>query len=351
MKTYWYNNVARSSVTLLVAAVLTTLLWWLPQGGYSMLYLGGWLLCALGMSFIVEMSAQNAFLRVRSRMVSSLFLLMMAGCGFLHEMYAGSLLQLSLLFSFFALLRTCEKSRPELDSFHAYLVLSLGSLVWPPMLLLAIPQLFNQAVFLRSLTLRSFGACIVGLLSPYVFWSSASFLMGDISMFVAHVQETVLPVLQLVEEGRHQFSLASTYDWNTWSNIQAGSLTSFASRLISFHCAELAALILVLLMGATGSFFYIHTSYDDKIRVRMCHYTFIHMQAFLFLWLLVQPWLFPYLFPLLLFAVVPSCAYWFTFSNSWFARMWVWVLLLGWLCVAVLSLVPGDLLSTLTARI
>ena len=138
MRTYWHNRIARSSVTLPVAAVLTTLLWWLPQGGYSLPYLLGWAVCAVAMFFIIETAAQNALIRVRSRMVSSLFLVLMAACGFLHELCPSLIVQLAVLVSFYSLLRTCEKARPELDTFHAFLCLSLGSLLWPPLLWLSI---------------------------------------------------------------------------------------------------------------------------------------------------------------------------------------------------------------------
>ena len=155
MRTYWHNRIARSSVTLPVAAVITTLLWWLPQGGYSLPYLLGWVVCAVGMFFIIEMAAQNALIRVRSRMVSSLFLLLMAACGFMHELCTGLLLQFALVVSLFSLLRTCEKARPELDTFHAYLCLSLGSLLWPPLLLLAIVLLMAQGSCPRD-----YSACV-----------------------------------------------------------------------------------------------------------------------------------------------------------------------------------------------
>lgn len=341
MRTYWHNRIARSSVTLPVAAVITTLLWWLPQGGYSLPYLLGWVVCAVGMFFIIEMAAQNALIRVRSRMVSSLFLLLMAACGFMHELCTGLLLQFALVVSLFSLLRTCEKARPELDTFHAYLCLSLGSLLWPPLLLLAIVLLMAQAFFLRSLTLRSFGAFLLGLLTPYVFWSSALFMFGDINTFVAHVRGIIAPVLALVGQVQHEIELAQTFDWPSWTSIQGERLAGYASYVLLNRRAELAALVLVVLVGSTGSLFYISHSYDDKIRVRMCHYSFIFVLACLAVWLVLQPWMFSRLFPLLLLTAVPPCAAWAVFSRSWFARFWFIVLIICWLCVAAMALTPS----------
>ena len=327
MRTYWHNRIARSSVTLPVAAVLTTLLWWLPQGGYSLPYLLGWAVCAVAMFFIIETAAQNALIRVRSRMVSSLFLVLMAACGFLHELCPSLLVQLAVLVSFYSLLRTCEKARPELDIFHAFLCLSLGSLLWPPLLWLSIIMMLGQAIFLRSLSLRSFGAAVIGLIVPYVFWAAGLFLFGDINVIVAHAREIIAPVFTFVEQVLHETDLAQTYDWPSWCTLERQHLTGYTSHLFLNRRSELAALILVLLIGATGSLFYTSHSYDDKIRVRMCHYTFIFVQAFVALWLILQPWQFRFLFPLLLLTSVPACAHWATFSHSWFARAWFIVLL------------------------
>lgn len=332
------NGFARSSVTLPVCAVVTTLLWWLPQGGYSLSYLLGWIACATAMFLIIELAAQNALLRVRSRMVSSLYLLLMAACGFLHALCDGSLVQLALLFSFFALLRTCERPRPEVDTLHAYLALSIGSLFWPPMLLLTLVQLFSQGAFLRSLTLRSFGAAVIGLVLPYVFWSTASLALGTADVFVAHVQSVTVPLTDLAAQVRAEVHLAQTYDWPTWSDLQTTRVVDYTHALRERHPAELAALSLIVMLGATGSFSYMANSLDDKIRVRMCHYTFIFMQLALLVWLTLQPWHFGYLFPLLLLSVVPSCAHWLTFSRSWLAKAWLILLLCALLAVALLSL-------------
>ena len=349
MRTRWHNRVARSSATLPVAAVLTTLLWWLPQGGYSLPYLLGWAVCAIGMFFIIETTAQNALIRVRSRMVSSLFLLLMAACGFMHELSEPLLVQLSLLAALYSLLRTCEKFRPELDTFHTYLALSLGSLLWPPLLWITLPLLLVQSIFLRSLTLRSFGAVVIGLVVPYIFWATILFLMGDISLLLAHAREIIAPVFDLIGQVRHETELAQTFNASAWASIQGERLTAYATHIFINRKAELAALVLVVLTGVTGSAFYVSNSYDDKIRVRMCHYTFLFLFGWLAVWLAVQPWLFHWLFPLLLFVTVPSAAYWLTFSRSWLARAWFVLLIVLWLCVAFLSLTPTPVLEQLSA--
>ena len=188
------NKIAESSVTLPAACVVATLLWWLPQGGYSAEYLLGWLACALTTYLVMETAAVNAMLRIRSRMLSSLFLFMMAAYGFLHPLQSGAVTLLLMAFAIYCFLRTYEKSRPEVDTLHAYLFLSLGSLLWPPLLMLVLVFLWSQAVYLRSLSMRSLGAALIGIVLPYGFWATGAFALGNITSFVEHATAIIAPV-------------------------------------------------------------------------------------------------------------------------------------------------------------
>lgn len=321
-------------MTLPTACVAATLLWWLPQGGYSTEYLLGWVACALTTYIILEMAAQNALLRVRSRMVSSLFLLVMAACGFLHPLQNGTFLILCISASFFSLLRTCEAPRPELDTMHAYLALSLGSLLWAPLLLLTPLLLWNQGVFLRSLSSRCLGAAIIGLLLPYACWATGAFALGQMTPFVEHAVAIISPFTEpfywqwVVEPMQNA-------DWNGFSEGFTRRLTDFAMS----HRSEAVALLFILLLGITGFIHYLRKSYDDKIRVRMCHYCVMALQVVVLLWLVVQPHHLRELFPLLLFSVIPAAAHYIALSRTWLSSVWIVLLLLMLVGVGVCTLV------------
>ena len=313
--------------------MLTTLLWWLPQGGYSTEYLLGWLLCVLTAYVVIETAALNALLRVRSRMVSSLFLLLMAACGFLHPVSSGTVALFCVALSFYCLLRTYEAERPEVDTLHAYLALSLGSLLWSPLLLLTLVQLWNQGVFLRSLRWRSFGAALSGVLLPYASWAAVAFALNDIQPFVDHAVGIIASVLDAF---RWQWlvGLAQTAEWKAfWPQF----LAALQARVTS-HVPACAALLLVVLLGLTGFVHYVRSSFDDKIRVRMCHYSFMAMQLVLLLWLALVPGYFRWLFPLLLLTTAPAAAHFIAFSRSWQSSAWFLLLLLALLAVGVCTL-------------
>ncbi|MBQ7494606.1 MAG: hypothetical protein IJT75_02395 [Bacteroidaceae bacterium] len=322
MKRRFQNKIAESSVTLPTACVVATLLWWLPQGGYSTDYLLGWILCALTTYILIETTAVNVLLRIRSRMISSLYLFMMAVCGFLHPLQTGSILQFCMALSFYCLLRTCEKPRPQTDTLHAHLLLSIASLLWPPLLLLNLIQLWNQGVYLRSLSWRSFGAALCGILLPYAFWASGAFVLSDIMPFVHHATGIIAP---FTEPFYWQWAIreAQTYEWHTfWSMF----LPELWMRILH-HPAEALALVVTLLLGMTGFLHYVRKNYDDKIRVRMCHYTFMSMQLVVVCWIMLQPTAFPCLFPLLLLTTVPAAAHFMALTHTWLTNVWTVLLL------------------------
>ncbi len=322
---------AESSATLPTACVVATLLWWLPQGGYSTDYLLSWLTCALMTYLILEMTAQNALLRIRSRMISSLFLFVMAVCGFLHPLQTGVVVMLCLTLSFYYLLRTCGAYRPEVETMHAYLAIAIGSLLWPPLLLLVPIHWWSQGVYLRSLTSRSFGAALIGLLLPYIFWATGAFALGDMTPFIDHAVAIISPFtepwywqwvvdqVQSLEAGV-PFSAAFSEIFNAIS-------AHFTAQCVA-HPTETIALAFVLLLGLTGFIHYVNKNYDDKIRVRMCHYAIMAMQVVLILWLILQPQLFYHLFPLLIICTVPAAGHFIALTHTWFTNAWVIVLIL-----------------------
>ena len=346
-------------MTLPAACVVATLLWWLPVGGYSTEYLLGWLACALTTYVLLETATTNALLRIRSRMISSLFLLLMAACGFLHPLQSTTITLLLVAISFYCLLRTYEQPRPEVDTLHAYLFLSLGSLLWPPLLLLAFVHWWSQSVYLRSLSLRSFGAALIGIVLPYAFWATGAFAMGDLTPFISHTAAIIEPVRAPIENAIQGGALLpSTYlqwlgyeaqevpvgDNCWWATVEAARHVDWNAFMQNiFHWMQgcwpqLSALVFVLLLGLTGFIHYARQSFDDKIRVRMCHYTFMFFQAVVVIWLICQPYRFPSLFPLLLFTSTPAAAHFIALTRTWSTNFWTFILTLALIAVGVCCL-------------
>ena len=291
-------------------------------------------MCTATTYFVIEINAANALLRIRSRMVSSLFLLLMAVCGFLHPISSGTIGLFALALSFYFLLRTCENPRPEADTFHSHLALALGSLFWPPLLLLVIVQLWNQGVYLRSLSWRSIGAACCGILLPYFFWSAGAFVLSDFTGFQNQCAAIISP---FYEHFYWKWMLEMVQTLN-WEAFWPAFLPLLQDRILARQ-PECAALLLMVLLALTGFVHYQRKNFDDKIRVRMCHYTFLSMQVVIFLWLLFQPSHFFQLFPLMVLTTAPSSAHFIALTRTWLTNVWFVLLTLGILAVGVCCLV------------
>lgn len=310
------NKVAESSATLPTACVLTTILWFLPQATYSLEYLKGWVICGITTYIIIETSAKQALLRVRSRIISSLFLLLMAVSVFLHPFSTSSICQLCLIISISYVLRTYEHPKPEVHTLHTYLFIALGSLFWAPMLLLSPVILWNQGIFLRSLSWKGLGAALIGLLTPYFLWATVLTGLSIFSFFSEPCSEAALfssaafaPLLQHATAVIAPFYEPFDWQWNMES-----------------HRIETAAFGFTLLLSLTGFFHYLRKSYDDKIRVRMCHYTFLTLQVILLVWMVVQPAHFMDLYPLWLLCVAPAAGHFIALSRTWLSNAWFIIL-------------------------
>ncbi len=328
MKRRLQNKIAESSATLPTACVLTTLLWWMPQGTDPLMSLFGWLTCALTAYIVLETTAKQALLRARSRIISSLFLLLMAVSSFLHPINTGSLCQLCLAISIYYVLQTYDHPHPEAHTFHTFLFLAIGSLFWAPLLLLSPVMLWNQGVYLRSLSWSGLSASLIALLAPYVLWTTTIVGGATASLFIdseigapLFSVTTFAPLLHhaaaIIEPFREPF----TWQWE-----------------MENHRAETATFGITMLLSLTGFIHYLRKSYDDKIRVRMCHYTFLTLQVILLAWLVAQPAHFPDLYPLWLLTVVPAAGHFIALTHTWLSNIWFVILTLLLIAVGAITL-------------
>lgn len=279
----------------------------------------GWLVCVLTTLVLTELAAANSLLRIRTFMISVVYLLTMAVCGFLHSIGIGHILALILAVAFYTLFRSYEKRVAATDSFHTALCLSIGSLVWAPFLLLAPVLLWGQGAFLRGLSWRVLSAWLIGLLLPYWFWAPAAYLWSDMTVLTNHLADIISPFQEPL------------YWQPTIEDITAH---------IEAHRAEAAAAAFVLLMGLTGFFHYLRNNYDDKIGVRMFYYCLMLTQMVLLLWLVLQPTAFYKLFPMFILTTAPTAAHFFALTHSWITNAWFILCCIALIGVAFYNLQP-----------
>ncbi|MBO4905987.1 MAG: hypothetical protein J5486_02985 [Bacteroidaceae bacterium] len=337
------NTVAESIITLPAAAVLATLLWWLPQGGYSNGAMLGWLAYALTTYVLIEMNTAYKLLRIPSRFISSLYLIMLAACGFVHQLQNGTIAALTIACSIACLFSTYDVHQPSTATLHTYLLLSLGSLAYPPLLLLYPIMFLCQAIYMRSLTGKTFTAGLIGLLLPYWLWAVVCMLQTDISSLYAQWLAIIEPINTPILAIQHSEPITSAFWLRAWTTLHTGSsleqldytvLASNPMRLIPLAVAA----VVIGILGLTGLIHYIRKHYDDSIKVRMCFYTFLTFQVVLTLWMLFQPRQFPHLFPSLLLVTAPTAAHFFTFTHTRATNFWFFACSLLLIAVAAATL-------------
>ena len=333
------NKVAESSATLPVAFIIMTLLWWWPSHDDLFLHLFGWLTSVATTYFIIETNAKYAFLRIRSQMMAALFLLVMAACAFLHPFSPSSLCQLCLTISLYALLHTYHDVHAAAHTFYAAVALSIATVLWAPLVWFMPVLLWCLGVYLRNLDLRNLGAALCGFLLPYIAWSSALAIQMYYDLFTTSVIDQ-LPATDyfrpLLIHGQQCIAPFHTPDIHLFQTLP---------DLLLRHPAESAAHITVGLIGLTGFIHYMRKSYDDKIQVRMYHYSYMTFQAVMALWMLLQPSCFRQLFPLFIIVTVPSAAHFIAFTRTWFTNFWCLLLTLSLLLTTLLNISPLKLLN------
>lgn len=298
------------SLTLPVTAVLAALLWLVPpllQGivGAPLRLLGyGLVPAALTTYALVEWNNRNALLRVRSRMVGSTYLLLIAACPALHAFQWTLLPMLSLVPAYFALFLTYGDRRAVGATFHAYFFLSLGSLGYTPLLALAPLLLMGQVVQLRSMSGRCLGAALLGLLLPYWLLLGYALLAGDPMAYFLRLAEA----------------------WTFASPRPA------AAPMWAVGTFGVVALLSIVALGH-----YLRTAYNDKIRTRMFFYIIIMVQVVLLGACAAQPQSYEALLPLLLTNSAPLLAHHLTLARGRGSEVWFYVCATALLALAILN--------------
>lgn len=235
------QSIATGGLTLPAALLYAAAMWWAGSGKASdwRVWWGGLAAAVLTGYLLMELNNRHALLRVRSRMVSSTFLVIAGTITFMHEASMGAALPACLVLAYFALFHTYQNFRSQGYAFHAFLFLGIGALVYPKMLWLSPVFLLAMVIQLRSISARSFFAALLGAALPVALREAWLLLTGGdtgILAFAAELTDFGQPRLEAL--GEHQ--------------------------LVSGAFVTLTAL------AATVHFF--HTKFDDKIRTRMFFY-------------------------------------------------------------------------------
>lgn len=252
------NKVAESRLALPLTGVYALLVW------IAMGLLGGemWVQFAcfvVSAYLMVELNNSNALIRIYSRMVSCSFLALSCMACFTFSSEAEAIVGLCFIASYTTLLRSYQDRGAAGWIFYTFVCLGLGSIVNIHLLYYVPIVWILMMSYLRSMSVRTFVASLLGLLVPYWFASVYFIYIGDFSV----------PEKRLVE----LVTFENPLDMSTMA-IQPN---------------QIFVLAFVVILAIVGIIHYVRTSYNDKIRIRMYYDSFILVDVLTMVFLLLQP--------------------------------------------------------------
>lgn len=313
----------QSDLTVVITLLLTVLLW--MRSGWSDLNRWGSLALVVFAAYLMlEMNNRCHMLRVRSRMVSSSFLFLMAVLPQLHTEIRWLVLPLCLAAEHLLLFHAYQQRRTVGRVFYASLILGLGALCFPPLVLLLPVQWFCMSHHLRVLSFRSWVGSVVGVLLPLSYGVAAETLtrfyqVADVAPVWTYEGAVTL----------HTCLVAAIREGGVWFE-----------NLIVPVWPDLSLLISIGVVGVELLWSIIHfqrTDYKDVIRTRMYYKMFC--TELLGLLLLVTLW--PcHIVPLLtatLMLAAPLIAHWATLAEGQWAERGFWLSLILFAALAIIN--------------
>lgn len=289
---------------------IVTILLWVTAPKWDERLLSSLLITGAMTYIIVEWNNQCQLLRIRSRMNSVTFLMMVCMFPALHIAGPKLLPALCLLGSYFTLFKAYGLYKPEGYVFHAFFFISLGSLYYPPLLLLALTLFISSGVQLRVLTVKSVSASILGLLLPYWLYSAAMivkafYIDGVVALTNPEYIAKLFPITTYFSTDLPDYTALGPWHWT--------------------------ALGFVGFMGFISVIHFVSTSYNDKIRTRQYYYTLL--ASFVPLCLIAAWWPEDIMFtlPLLILNLTPFAAHYLALAKGRAMPYYFW----GWLILVI----------------
>ncbi|MFV0546291.1 MAG: hypothetical protein ACK5ND_08915 [Bacteroides sp.] len=204
---------------------------------------------------LLEFNSAFALIRMRASIQSVIYFTLITILPEFHVLSPQTVLSITYLISLYFLFKSYQKRAPN-DLFYCFIFIGLGSLIFPPLILLSLFWIIG-AYQLQSLNLKSICAAVLGFLLPYWFLLGHAFYHHNMALFYQPFQELA------------QFK--PFFDFQTW---QTADYLSAGFLLFLFLISAIHALV---------------TSYQDKIKTRSYLNVLITFSFFLFLILLMQP--------------------------------------------------------------
>ena len=310
MKTRLQSKVAKSFLTLPTTGVYAIIVWSLAG---LFVHQWWWQLACMAVStyLFVELNNVNALLRIRSRMMSSIYLVLSSMVCSLFESLQGAITSILFLLSLLILFSAYQDSKAMRKAYYAFLFIGLASLL-QVRILLYVPLLWLLCITqLQFFNWRTWTAALIGLLTPYWF----------ILPWIIHQQQFQLPY-------EHFKTL-----WEWKFPIDYSILT----------IGQSASVIFILIITSVSAFHFWSKSFEDKIRIRQIYGFFAWIIIFTFILLAIQPQHFDTLMRLIIICASPFVAHFFTLTNSRFSNFFFIITCIMTVLVTIINLYSSPL--------
>lgn len=311
MKKYLQNQIAASPLTLLVSAVVTIIVW-LTAGLLAHQWWIHLVCLAVSAYLMVEMSNNNALLRVRSRMVTSVFLMFSSCLSPCFAHLSGAIVTLCFIASVLLLFQTYQNQDTTGLIFYSYLFIGIASLFWAQSVFFVPLFWILNLTQLQSLSLRTWSASLLGILTPYWFALPWMIYNENFSRFIEH------------------FSQVFAFDH------------SFSFTILSLGAK--ATLLFILTLFVLAFLHFRSHSFEDRIRIRQLYGFFAVVTVASTIFLLVQPQFFDPLMRIIIISVSPFVAHFFTLTSSRATNL---IFIIG--CVLLMAVIGINLYESISA--
>lgn len=287
------NKVAESRWAL-PAAILYSVAVWLLAGLLQeqwWIQFGCFLLSAY---LMVHLNNINVLIRIYSRIVSISFIVLSTAAIFLFPSIKGALIQLCFVASLLLFYNCYQDKETPGWTFYAFLCLGIGSIVDIHLLFFVPVFWLMMAIIVYSICWRTFIASLVGLLTPYWFWT----------------------VWLLWQEKGSIHSLSDHF--MALADYQVPVPLTFQQTLL---------LGLIILLGITGAIHFLRTSSRDKIRTRQLFYSFFIISAAAIIFLILQPQHYDMLIRIMIIAVSPLIGHFLALTKTKFTNIAFFVII------------------------
>ena len=290
---------------------------WLLAGLLTQGWWGQLVLLGIAVYLMIELSNSNALMRVRSRMVSCVFLTLSCTSIAWFGSYSCGLLTLCLVAALHILFHSYQNSSAAGTVYYAFLLLGIATMGFVP-LFYFVPLLWAlMATQLQLMSWRTWLASLFGLLTPY--WVCIPWALFR--------QESAL----ITEHFNGFGHLENPFDWSV------------------ITVSQIVTILFVVVLLALAMVHFWQYSFEEKIRNRQIFGFFFYVSAFALLFLAVQPQHYHQLLCIVLVCGSPLVAHFFVHTHTKATNILFWSATAFSLLLTVCQLFHSQLLSLYNA--